>query len=147
MARQPARPILPLPANMEAVVTIKLGNRAKSRSTAGQATIVVDLRAPFSLIQEAIALEASRIKVAYDATEANRRDKITLELPSLLLIFFKTGVSKAQNDYVGLEEGNFIAEFTTAWKCLQERRSAAAATYKLELFVYATKSKQNQTIN
>ncbi|KDO34974.1 hypothetical protein SPRG_01036 [Saprolegnia parasitica CBS 223.65] len=132
---------------MEAVVTIKLGDRAKSRSTAGQATIVVDLRGPFSLIQDAIALEANRIKVAYEATEANRRDKITMELPSPLLIFFKTGVSKAQTDYVGLDEGNFISKLTTAWKCLQERRSAAAATYKLELFVYATKAKQNQTTN
>ncbi|OQR96899.1 hypothetical protein ACHHYP_13049 [Achlya hypogyna] len=139
-----AREFVALPSNVEAVLTVKFGNRALSRSTAGQANIVVDTRAPFSLLHEAVNLEVNRIKLAYDSTAAALKDKATMAPPDPLDIWVKPGEGKSQVDYVQLDELGFPPQINALWASAQRQRSSAAAAFKLKLYIYATKVKLHE---
>ncbi|EQC29332.1 hypothetical protein SDRG_13001 [Saprolegnia diclina VS20] len=98
---------------MQAIVVVKLGSRAKSRTTAGQATMDVDLQSPFSCLHDAISLEVQRIRLACNASAMAAKEKWVMGSPDPLRIHFKSGVSKKQAEYVELDSVNFIAQWSS----------------------------------
>ncbi|EQC35953.1 hypothetical protein SDRG_06696 [Saprolegnia diclina VS20] len=127
----------PLPPSLPVLLTVKAGQRDKSRKTVATYEFEHVLEEGFNVLFSKAANYLDRAVVTHnESPNPPSQGKAKLvKIPSVVKVFLKTSTNATQKEYVCIEIGNYMAAITSAWNNASVRRGGQTA-YKLELFVY-----------
>ncbi|OQR95053.1 hypothetical protein ACHHYP_00468 [Achlya hypogyna] len=127
----------PLPPVLPVLLTVKAGQRDKSRKTVATYEFDHVVDEGFNVLFSKAANYLDRAVATHnESPETTGQGKTKLvKIPSIVKVYLKPSTNATQKEYICIETSNYSAALTAAWNNASIRRGGQMA-YKLELFVY-----------